>query len=107
MRGGDSTPPDILYECESKRVAQRAFCKCMKTTGGNLVALGCCGSGEETIAGRRSMGLRGGNMGFAENTEVTGSRVDFTRECSIDYLSCQAVPMGIIVRTLRDMAIPG
>ena len=39
-------------------------------------------------------------MGFAEKTEVTGWRVDFTPEYSIDYLKCKAVLMGIIVRTI-------
>ena len=49
-RGG-GTPPVISYECERKRVAQKAFCKCMKTIGDILVALRCCGVGAETPAG--------------------------------------------------------
>jgi hypothetical protein len=42
-------------------------------------------------------------MGFAEKTEVTGWKVDFTLEYSIDYLSCQAILIGIIVRTQRHV----
>jgi len=28
---GDPTPPGVLYRCENKRVAEKGFCKTMKT----------------------------------------------------------------------------
>ena len=41
---GDPYTPGVLYRCENKRVAEKGFCKAMKTKGGaQRVSLRCRG----------------------------------------------------------------
>jgi hypothetical protein len=56
-------PPGISYECQTKRVTRKAFCKCMKTIGDILFALWCCGAGRQTVVGMQIGGVEGRKYG--------------------------------------------